>query len=90
MTLPNLLLGILISTLLGAAFHLWKGGGAGRMLLYLALGWGGFWLGHFLADYWGWTIGSVGPMRLAPAVLGSLFFLGIGHWLSLVETDFSS
>lgn len=87
MTLPSLLFGFLISTLYGAAFHLWRGGGAGRLSLYLLLGWAGFWVGHLLAGYWGWTFGSVGPLHLGLATLTSAIFLGVGYWLSLVETE---
>jgi len=87
MTLPALILGFLVSTFYGAAFHVWRGGGAGRLLLYLLLGWAGFWAGHFLAVRMGWTLYSIGPLRLGTATIGSLAFLCIGHWLSLVETE---
>ncbi|MBN1146643.1 MAG: hypothetical protein JXA78_05270 [Anaerolineales bacterium] len=87
MTLPALILGFLISTLYGAVFHVWRGGGAGRLLLYLFLGWTGFWAGHLLAIYMSWSLFNVGPLRLGGATIGSLVFLGIGHWLSLVETE---
>lgn len=87
MSLPTLLFGFLISTLLGAAFHLLRGGSAGRFLLYLILGWTGFWAGHFLAGYFGWTFGSLGPLHLGMAILVGLVFLGIGYWLSLVEVE---
>jgi hypothetical protein len=87
MTLPALILGFIISTVLGVVFHLLRGGGAGRLLLYLILGWTGFWAGQFLAMRLGWTFVSIGPLRLGTAGIGSLIFLGIGHWLSLVEGD---
>jgi hypothetical protein len=87
MTIPALLLGLLISTLYGAAFHLWRGGGFGKLLLYLVLGWAGFWIGHLLANQLGWTFGSLGPLRLGFATLLSAVFLGLGYWLSLVEVE---
>lgn len=87
MTIPALLLGIVLSTLYGAAFHLWRGGGVGRMLLYLILGWAGFWAGHIMAEMQGWTIGRFGPLNLVPATFVSLAVLVIGHWLSLVEVQ---
>ena len=46
MTLPAFILGVALSTLIGAAFHFWRGGSLGRLLLYLVLGWVGFWIGH--------------------------------------------
>jgi hypothetical protein len=84
---PALLLGLLISTLYGAAFHFWRGGNAGRLLLYLILAWAGFWAGHFLAQGLGLTFGSLGALRLGAATVGSLLFLGVGYWLSLVEVE---
>jgi hypothetical protein len=50
MSLPSILFGVLLSTLYGAAFHLWRGGGLGRLVLYLVLGWIGFWAGQILAS----------------------------------------
>lgn len=87
MTLPSFLFGFLISTLYGAAFHLWRGGNAGRLLLYLVLGWAGFWIGHIAASEFGWTFASVGPLNLGFASLCSLIFLLLGHWLSLIEIE---
>jgi uncharacterized membrane protein YeaQ/YmgE (transglycosylase-associated protein family) len=87
MTIPALLFGFVLSTLYGAAFHFWRGGGAGRLLLYLILGWLGFWTGQFIGDRLGWSFASLGPLNLGMATLGSFLFLGAGYWLSLVEPD---
>jgi len=87
MTIPALLLGFMISTLYGALFHLWRGGGAARFLLYLILGWLGFWAGHSLAARLGLSFFDVGPLHLGIATLCSLAFLGAGYWLSLVERE---
>ncbi len=84
MTTPALLLGFIISTLYGAAFHLWRGGGAGRFLLYLILSWLGFGIGQFLGERLNVSFASVGPLHLGMASLGSLVFLAIGLWLSQV------
>lgn len=87
MSTPALLLGFIISTLYGALFHLWRGGSAGRLLLYLILGWVGFWGGHFIASHFGWKFDSLGQLHLGTASLGSILLLGVGHWLSLVEIE---
>lgn len=87
MTIPTLLFGIVLSTLYGAAFHLWRGGGMGKLLLYLILGWLGFWIGHYLGNLLGWNFSSLGQLRLGMATLTSLVFLSVGHWLSLVEVE---
>jgi uncharacterized membrane protein YeaQ/YmgE (transglycosylase-associated protein family) len=87
MTLPALLFGILISSLYGAVFHLWRGGGAGHLLLYIILAWIGFWLGHILGNALGWTFFSLGPLHLGTATLGAALALGAGYWLSLPTPD---
>jgi hypothetical protein len=87
MSFPAFLFGLLISSLYGAVFHLWRGGGLGRLVLYMLLGWAGFWIGQFIAARLGWTFGSLGPLHLGMASVMSLLFLGIGYWLSLVEVD---
>ncbi len=87
LTLPALLFGFLISTLMGAVFHLWKNGGFGRLLLYLILAWVGFWAGHILGNALGWTFGSIGPLRLGMALLVGAAMIGVGYWLSLIQGE---
>ena len=87
MTLPSILIGIVISSLYGAAFHLWRGGGPGRLLFYLILAWIGFWIiGQLLlGSLLGLTFLALGPLHLGAASLGAAASLGVGYWLSLVE-----
>lgn len=85
MTLPAIILGIVIASLAGSVFHLWRGGGIGRLITYLALCQLGFWLGHWAGKQLGWNFWSVGPLHLGTAILGCLIVLGIGYWLSLVQ-----
>jgi hypothetical protein len=87
MQTPSILLGLLISTLYGAAFHLWRGGGAGRLLLYLILSWVGFWAGQILSSFMDWSFFSLGQLHLGVATISSLLFLLVGQWLSLIEID---
>lgn len=87
MSLPAFLLGLLLSTLYGAGFHLWRGGGAGKLLLYMALAWIGFWLGDGLAELMGWNILKVGPLHVGPATLLAFVALFFGAWLSKLPTD---
>ena len=87
MTLPSILIGVVISTLYGAAFHLWRGGNLFRLILYLILAWIGFWVGHTLGNLWGLMFFSLGPLRLGMATLGAGATLGIGYWLSLVNPN---
>jgi hypothetical protein len=74
MTMPfiNILFGVILSTLYGAAFHFWRGGSTRRLALYLGLSWAGFWLGHYVGQLMGWSFGQVGPLYVGMATLGSL------------------
>lgn len=83
MELPALLIGFLISTIYGLAFHLLVGGGLGRLIASVLLAWAGFWAGHFLAESLGFSFASLGTLRLGAATAGSLLFLALGYWLSL-------
>jgi len=84
---PTFLLGFLISTFYGAAFHLWRGGGIGRLFFYLILAWCGFWIGQFLGLQLGLTLWSIGSLHLGIATLFSLLFLVVGYWLSLIDKE---
>ncbi len=85
MTIPAIFFGVLVSTFIGAAFHLIKNGGLGRLVLYLLLSWIGFWGGHILGQSLNWTFFSVGSLRFGMALAGCLAVLLLGYWLSLVR-----
>lgn len=87
MSLPGILFGVLLATAYGVAFHAWKGGSVGRLLLYVVLSWLGFWAGHLVANTAGWTFDRMGQLHFGSATLGSLIFLVLGYWLSLVEVE---
>jgi hypothetical protein len=87
MSIPGIFLGLILSTLYGALFHLWRGGNAGRLLLYLLLAWIGFWLGHLVGNFLNSSFDLLGQLHLFFASLGSIIMLGIGYWLSLVQSE---
>lgn len=87
MTLPSLFLGILVSTLYGAIFHLIRGGGPTRLSLYLVLAWIGFWSGHWIANKFQWNYFNIGPLNFGMATLTSIVVLILGNWLSRVEVE---
>jgi len=87
LNLPALVLGFIISTLFGAIFHFWRGGGPGRLLFYLCLAWAGFGIGQFAASKFGWGYDKLGSIHIVTATLGSVLFLGVGYWLSLVQVE---
>ncbi len=87
MTLPALLFGIVLSSAYGTAFHFWKDGSLGKLVLYVVLAWAGFWAGHFLGAALGWTFAAIGPLNTGMATLGAAVFLFVGEWLSRVEVS---
>ena len=80
--IPSILFAAILSTLYGAGFHLWRGGSAGRLLLFLVLSWAGFASGQVLANKLGWMFDLYGQTHLVVASLSSLVFLIIGNWLA--------
>jgi hypothetical protein len=87
MTVPAILFGLLLSTLYGAAFHFWRGGGLGKFLLYIFLSWFGFWIGHGISGAVKMSFGDVGPLHFGMATLGSILFLAAGAWLTAFRVD---
>jgi hypothetical protein len=86
MTIPTLLFALLIALLYGALFHLIRGGGIGRLFLYLGLGVLGFAMGQFFGAWRGWILMPLGSLDLGMASIGSILVLFIGDWLSRIET----
>jgi hypothetical protein len=87
MTIPSILYGFLFATLYGSLFHLWRGGRFGRYVLFVLLSWMGFWIGQIIAELSGWTFLSIGAIHLGMATLGSILFLFVGSWLSIVKSE---
>lgn len=82
MTIPSLLFALLIASLYGVLYHLIRGGGFGRLLLFLILGWAGFVLGHLVGAWRGWVFIPVGELNLGLSTLGSLVLLALGDLVS--------
>jgi len=80
--LPALLLAGLLSTLYGALFHLWQGGGAKLLALYLLAGWVGFAAGHGVGNVIGMRLFAVGAVNVFTASLGSGLALLAARWLA--------
>jgi hypothetical protein len=85
MTLPALLLGMVIATLYGAAFHLWRGGSLARLIVYILVAWFGFWAGQLIAQSQQWTFLSLGPLHLGLATLTAIVCLLLAYWLGRVK-----
>lgn len=82
MTIPSVLFALVIASLYGVFYHLIRGGGLGRLLLFLILGWAGFALGHIVGVWRDWSFISVGDLNLGLSTLGSLVMLVIGDLAS--------
>ena len=83
MTIPSLILGGVIATLYGAAFHLIRGGGPGRLLVYIILSWIGFWSGQLIAERFSWGFIEIGSLHLGIASITSILLMIIGYWIFL-------
>jgi hypothetical protein len=87
MTLPALLFAILLALLYGALYHLVRGGGFWRLILYLILSLAGFMAGHLVGIWRGWVWIPLGAVNLGLSSAGSLLILLLGDWLSRVEVN---
>lgn len=85
MTIPSLLFAVLLASLYGFVYHLVRGGGLGRLLLFLIFGWMGFGLGHLLGVWRGWVFLPVGELNVGMSTLGSLLLLVLGDWVSSLD-----
>ena len=82
MTVPSFLFALLLASLYGVLYHLIRGGGLGRLLLFLIFGWAGFALGHFIGLWRGWVLIPIGELNFGLSTLGSLILLVLGDWVS--------
>ena len=87
MTLPALLIGSVLAALYGALFHFIRGGGFGRLVLFLATSLIAFWVGHVVANILGFTFLSIGPVRAGLASLFSFVGLIAAEWLSAISPE---
>ena len=87
MTLPSLFFGLLIALFYGAVFHLIRGGGFWRLVLYLFLSIFGFVLGHLVGVWRGWILIPIGSIDLGLASIGSFLLLLLGDWLTRIEAS---
>jgi hypothetical protein len=85
MTFPAIVFSFFLATMFGSLLHFWRGGGAGRLVLYLVSSWLGFFGGHFIAGALGIEFLDVGTIHLGMGILGSLLLLALIYWLSLVD-----
>jgi hypothetical protein len=87
MTIPSLIFAFLIASLYGVLYHLIRGGGLGRLLLFLIFGWAGFALGYLVGIWQGWVLIPLGELNMGLSTLGSLVLLVLGDWLSRIKIN---
>lgn len=85
MTLPTLLFALLVALFYGAVYHLIRGGGFWRLILYFSLSIFGFAIGHLIGIWRSWTFLPFGSLNLGLSSLGSFMVLIMGDWLSRIE-----
>ena len=85
MTFPTVLLALLIALLCGVVFHIFRGGGGWRLLLYLGLSVLGFAIGQGISLWRGWDLFPFGPLDIGMGVIGSAVILAFGEWLSRTQ-----
>ena len=85
MTLPTLLFALLVALLYGALYHVIRGGGFWRLVLYLILSVIGFAVGQLVGLWRGWLLLPLGSLNLGMSSIGSILILLLGDWLSRIE-----
>lgn len=79
---PTTTFGFILATLCGAGFHFIVGGDARRLALFLLAAWVGFGLGHTVGGLMEINVMNVGPLRVIPALAGTLIALAASHLLT--------
>jgi uncharacterized membrane protein YeaQ/YmgE (transglycosylase-associated protein family) len=79
-TASGIVLGFLLATIYGAAFHLFVGGPPRRIILYVIASWVGFTIGHIVGDLLSFDILKLGAVHLLSA--------SVGAWIALILSWF--
>lgn len=86
MNLPALFLGSILAVLCGLLFHVLRGGGLSRLLLYIVTAWVSFFVGQLVSNWLGWHIMRFGTLNLFPALLATTIGLITAGVLAGPET----
>ena len=87
MTPASYVLGFILASIIGCAFHFWHGGGFKWLIFFNLLAWIGFWAGHFIAELTAFKFLPLGPINLGLALISSLVVLFLGFWLSMFNQE---
>jgi hypothetical protein len=84
---PIFTFAFVISTLIGALFHLIIGGDARRLAFFLVASWIGFGMGQALGNSMDIQLLMIGQLRMFSASTGALFALFIAYIFTSGRTD---
>jgi hypothetical protein len=87
MITPSFVFSFLLASFWGAAFHFWKGGSGGRLLLNLILSWIGFFLGSRVGISWDISFLMIGSISGGFGSLGSLILLFFSNWIIQLDSQ---
>lgn len=85
MNFPGVVLGLLISSSLGLAFHLLRGGRLTRMLMYLLAAWISFGVGHLAGEWIPLRVWRVGEINMLSATIAALLGLLLASFLAMPD-----
>ncbi|MCB0173694.1 MAG: hypothetical protein KDJ97_24455 [Anaerolineae bacterium] len=80
---PFVLLGLLLGSLYGTIFHLWRGKSLRDFLIYLVAGIIGFGFGQGLGMALGVNMWLIGPLHVVEATVVSWISLFLIQWLKI-------
>jgi hypothetical protein len=82
MTLHGALIAFVIASAIGLGYHLLRGGGLRRLLLYLIVAWVSFFAGHGIGGLMQWDPLRLGSLNLLPATLTAVVSLIVAEILA--------
>ena len=85
--MPSFIFGTLISIFFASAYHFWRRGGGGKLLIYLGTSFAGFWAGHIFGNIIELDFMLLGPLNLGLGIIGSIVALLSGQYLSKINPD---
>lgn len=80
---PYILLSLILGSLYGTLFYLWRGKNARDLIIYFVTGMAGFWLGQVLGDLIGSNLFLIGPLHILEATALAWASLFVVRWLKV-------
>lgn len=74
---PSIILSGVISVFVALIYHVWRGGGFGRLVLSVVAAWLGFALGHLIGQLLGLNLILIGDLHVAEGLIVALIALVI-------------